>query len=378
MAVAIALALKTLFGMIVAAPAGYLIARLGVVRVVVVSQLIGIASLGAIFAGLTRHDAMLAGMALMLTAFPSMLLSIAVTLAFRAVSDGAESRFRELQGARGIALGLGFLASGLLAPLLRREFGIEAILLIDAITYTVVAVFAARRGIPGASVVDQSSPGRGHAWTRDYLAYLASRDSLRFALQLSGCFALIGLLPLLASAGGVGMSSGLGQIFREWLWAIEAAAVVSSGFIYRRMAGAPLWSMVTAGCALNALALVTAAWFGGIWLVFCLFVTRLAIEFAASAARDRYIFAADGQAAAIHAAAWATSCSNLVMTISPLALAAAETMIGLDSRFFAVVAGAQLILLVVTTGRYAIAGQPRNDSCAMFPVPLSGKREGTS
>lgn len=338
-----ALSLKTLFLAAIAGPAVYFIKRFGLWSTLIASQAIGIVFLGVVALGFLNGSPTLVLLGSTGVGIPTVFLRIITTVNIKLIED-SESAYRARQGQFGILAGFTFLLSALTVGLLREKLPINYILAFDGATYVagIIVLFSFSHSfkskLEDRHALAMVPPPAARAQGPRY--FIANTSVQLFALALTAIYLLKGFAPILAGSGSHAFSMNLSHDLRQSLWALEAAAMLLSGYLYKRYANLFKTTSFDKILFFNAIFIIPMAFYQSIYLAaICTFGLSLTITIGFMKFRDDLVLAQPPGEMVDKASGFAAFLENVIMTLSPILITGLLTVlngIGFCSIMFCV------------------------------------------
>lgn len=318
----LALSLRTAVVFVFSYKAGAIIECLGTKAAFFVSQAVGLLALTVLGFGIFLVNLPLTLTGVMLAGIPTTFVVILMTSTLRIATD-TDDDFRKFSGAREMISGAAMLSAAILAPLLLLKFSILIVLTIDAVTYIVGLII-----LVFLKIEDERTDSFA-AKPKSQWEVFKNENTWKYIWSTGGALILAGLVPLFASSGQIEISAILPPLFREWMWGIEGAMVLSASSMYVWIRSALDVRPFKLLLSLNALSLLAIGLLPTpVTVVLGTLFISLSNSLAFQKFRDDYVISAGRSPDDIRAF---TSMSlvqkNVVLAVSPLLLS------GLLSRF---------------------------------------------
>ncbi len=225
--IGLALSARTLAGFLFSYLVPQIIARVGISRAFIISQIFGCASLIILLLGFHLKNFTFTLLGIMLTGLPSVLVAILLSITFKLTTKD-EKLFRKYSGNRELSANIALLLATVISPILLLKFKINFIILIDGISYISALLLLCYIKIQNKTALETSNRPLNLSKRKIFL----NADTGIFYFQISISLLLAGLIPLLASSSKLGITAGMPQLLREWLWLIEQLASIIACVFY--------------------------------------------------------------------------------------------------------------------------------------------------
>jgi MFS family permease len=318
------------------------IARFGLWKTTLTTQLLGILFLTVLAAGFRWSNFPLLMLGLLLGGFPSLTLVVASNVTMRSLTNNEES-YRKSQGSLSVIRGCGMLFATLTAVWLKHRIGITGIYIFDGATFFIASLLllSPRCGFKNMwnDSLREKEPSHNKFSFRN-------RNLLIATASLIALYSLIGLPPLIAGAK-TALSKEIPDNMRQIMWSLEALAFLLGGYLYRR------WSKFREAPGipfifwLNGLFLLPFFFWSQIWLIIVsTFLLCLTFTLGFSKIRDDLILSNSGVSWVETVTGHLSLVSNLMMSISPFLIGCLIYYSG--PIFLIVILVLQLCLLILS------------------------------
>lgn len=308
------LSLNTLFMAVYATFCGFLLRRIGVKRLFIITQMIGAIGVGILIFAFFNKSFALIILAIAFTGFTASNIQSLMTITLKQISYD-EVTFRKASGSREMLFGFLRLAGGLLAPALLIFLNVYYVFCVDLLTYIISIIFLTKLVFPTLPMQKESNSKT--------FQNLLTPESVRFFVFTSAAMLLIGLIPMLASAGHFSVTEPLPIYLRQSIWSIDGLTMMLGSMFYVVFKNFKYNKIILLLLTANALYLAIVTPQNATYTIIpVLIVMSFVLYLAFAKFRDDYVLSANQNLQLVVSySAISTMQRNIMCFISPLILA---------------------------------------------------------